>query len=151
MPLLINYKCTSNLKRNTVILQQDNLSELIINQPIVHIEHGVGRYQGLTTIKTASIQSEYLIILYAEGDKLYVPVSYLHLISSYTEKWMEYAPLHKLGGDEWNKEKQKISKTIYDHAAILLDIYAKRESKKGFSFKKTKKNIKHFVMIVHLK
>lgn len=144
LPLLINYKCTSNLKRNTVILQQDNLSELIINQPIVHIEHGVGRYQGLTTIKTASIQSEYLIILYAEGDKLYVPVSYLHLISSYTEKWMEYAPLHKLGGDEWNKEKQKISKTIYDHAAILLDIYAKRESKKGFSFKKNKEKYKTF-------
>ncbi|QCI21017.1 transcription-repair coupling factor [Buchnera aphidicola (Hyperomyzus lactucae)] len=144
LPLLINRIYLSNIKKSNAIFKKDNLSEFIFNQPIVHIEHGIGRYQGLTTIKTASIKSEYLIILYAEGDKLYVPVSYLYLVSSYTKKSMEHAPLHKLGGEEWSKEKQKISKTVYDHAAKLLDIYARRASKKGFSFKENKEKYHMF-------
>lgn len=98
----------------------------------------------MTTIETASIKSEYLIILYAEGDKLYVPVSYLHLISPYNQTSIENAPLHKLGGDDWNKEKHKIRKTIYDHAAQLLHIYAIRKSKKGFAFKKNQEKYEFF-------
>ncbi|QNS02092.1 MAG: transcription-repair coupling factor [Buchnera aphidicola (Pentalonia nigronervosa)] len=113
-----------------------NLSNFHLNDPIVHIEHGIGRYQGLIIIKTKNITSEYLIISYAEDDKLYVPVSCLHLVYPYTETSKQYAPLHKLGGDKWNKEKRKIKKTICDHAAKLLDIYAHRALKKGFSFKK---------------
>jgi len=144
LPLLIDNKNIFKTKKNTHIFNKSNLSQLIINHPIIHIEHGVGRYQGLTTIQTASIQSEYLIISYAEGDKLYLPVAYLHLVSPYTGTSIENAPLHKLGGDDWNKEKKKISKTVYDHAAQLLHIYAKRASKTGFAFKKDQKKYDFF-------
>ncbi|QCI19857.1 MAG: transcription-repair coupling factor [Buchnera aphidicola (Brevicoryne brassicae)] len=136
---IIDSKYALNTKDNISNVQNNYLSKLIINYPIIHVEHGIGRYQGLTTIKTASIESEYLIISYAGEDKLYVPVAYLHLISPYTTTSIENAPLHRLGGDEWNKIKKKINKTIYDHAAQLLDIYAKRKFQKGFSFKKNEK------------
>ncbi|WAI18549.1 MAG: transcription-repair coupling factor [Buchnera aphidicola (Acyrthosiphon caraganae)] len=138
LPILVDNKSISNTKKKPDINKYCSLSQLVLNHPIMHIEHGVGRYKGLTTIETASTQSEYLIILYAAGDKLYVPVSYLHLVSPYTSKSLENAPLHKLGGQDWNKEKNKISKTVYDHAAQLLHIYAKRKSRKGFAFKKDK-------------
>ncbi|QIQ41881.1 MAG: transcription-repair coupling factor [Buchnera aphidicola (Microlophium carnosum)] len=144
LPVLIDNKYIANIKKNTNTLKKNNLSQLVLNYPIIHIEHGIGRYEGLTTIETASIQSEYLIISYAEGDKLYVPISYLHLVSPYTGTSIENAPLHKLGGDDWNKEKNKISKTIYDHAAQLLQIYAKRASKKGFAFKKDQEKYECF-------
>ncbi|ANZ22507.1 transcription-repair-coupling factor [Buchnera aphidicola (Diuraphis noxia)] len=136
---LINHEYIVNVKNNINNSQNTNLSQFIINHPIIHIQHGIGRYQGLTTIKTASMQSEYLIILYANEDKLYIPVSSLNLISPYTETSKENAPLHKLGGDEWNKIKQKINTTIYDHAAQLLNIYSNRKSQKGFLFKKNEK------------
>ncbi|QCI22156.1 transcription-repair coupling factor [Buchnera aphidicola] len=141
---IIDNKKISNVRCNYSHLKDNRFPELIVGSPIIHIEHGVGRYQGLTTIKTASIQSEYLVITYAQGDKLYVPVAYLHLISPYTATSAENAPLHKLGGEEWNKTKQKINKIIYDHAAQLLNIYANRKSQKGFSFKKNEKNYQIF-------
>ncbi|QCI17690.1 transcription-repair coupling factor [Buchnera aphidicola (Acyrthosiphon lactucae)] len=144
LPVFIKNQCIDNIKKNVHTLKNSHLSQLILNHPIVHIEHGIGRYEGLTTIETASIQSEYLIISYAEGDKLYIPISYLHLVSPYTEKSIENAPLHKLGSDDWNKEKNKISKIIYDHAAQLLHVYAKRASKKGFSFKKDQEQYELF-------
>jgi transcription-repair coupling factor (superfamily II helicase) len=123
--------------------KNDDFAQLIINHPIIHIEHGIGRYKGLTTIKTASIESEYLIIAYADGDKLYVPIAHINLISMYNVTSIENAPLHKLG-ENWYKTKQKINKTIYDHAAQLLDIYAHRKSKKGFAFKKNEKIYESF-------
>lgn len=141
---IIDNEKISNVRCNYSHLKDNRFPELIVGSPIIHIEHGVGRYQGLTTIKTASIQSEYLVITYAQGDKLYVPVAYLHLISPYTATSAENAPLHKLGGEEWNKTKQKINKIIYDHAAQLLNIYANRKSQKGFSFKKNEKNYQIF-------
>ncbi|QCI20737.1 transcription-repair coupling factor [Buchnera aphidicola (Brachycaudus cardui)] len=143
LPIITQNTSIATIIDNTHI-QKNNLSQLIFNHPIIHVEHGIGRYQGLTTIKTASIKSEYLIISYAEEDKLYLPVSSLHLISPYTETSIEHAPLHKLGGDEWNKQKQKISKTLYDHAAQLLDIYANRASIEGFSFKKNEEKYQIF-------
>lgn len=117
---------------------------LSFNCPIIHIEHGIGRYQGLTTIQTASIKSEYLVILYADEDKLYVPISCLHLVHPYTVTNHKNAPIHKLGGETWNKEKRKISKTLYDHAANLLNIYSNRISKHGFVFKKHIKKYQFF-------
>ncbi|QCI21594.1 transcription-repair coupling factor [Buchnera aphidicola (Hyadaphis tataricae)] len=123
--------------------KNDDFSQLIINHPIIHIEHGIGRYKGLTTIKTTSIESEYLIIAYADGDKLYVPIAHINLISMYNVTSIENAPLHKLG-ENWYKTKKKINKTIYDHAAQLLDIYAHRKSKKGFAFKKYEKIYESF-------
>ncbi|WP_306169967.1 CarD family transcriptional regulator, partial [Cronobacter sakazakii] len=84
-----------------------NLAELRPGQPVVHLEHGVGRYAGLTTLEAGGITAEYLMLTYANDAKLYVPVSSLHLISRYAGGAEENAPLHKLGGDAWSKARQK--------------------------------------------
>ena len=111
-----------------------DLSELRIGAPVVHIDHGVGRYQGLETITVEGEASEFLMLEYAGGSKLYVPVSSLHLISRYTGSDTDHAPLHKLGTDRWSNAKQKALEKIRDTAAELLDVYARREARKGFSF-----------------
>ena len=112
-----------------------NLAELHAGQPVVHLEHGVGRYSGLTTLEAGGIQAEYLILSYAGDAKLYVPVSSLHLISRYAGGAEENAPLHKLGSDAWSRARQKAAEKVRDVAAELLDIYAQREAKQGFAFK----------------
>lgn len=115
-----------------------NLAELRPGQPVVHLEHGVGRYAGLTTLEAGGIKAEYLILTYAGEDKLYVPVSSLHLISRYAGGADENAPLHKLGGDAWSRARQKAAERVRDVAAELLDIYAQRAAKSGFAFKHNK-------------
>ncbi|MFM2479853.1 transcription-repair coupling factor [Celerinatantimonas sp. YJH-8] len=112
-----------------------NLAELSIGQPVVHLEHGVGRYQGLTTLDTGTVQTEFLTLLYANDAKLYVPVSSLHLISRYSGSNDETAPLHKLGSDAWQKARNKAAEKVRDVAAELLDIYARRAAKPGYAFK----------------
>ena len=112
----------------------NNLNELTIGSPVVHQEHGVGRYLGLQTLQIGGITSEFLTLEYANNDKLYVPVSSLHHIGRYTGMSPETAPLHKLGGDQWNKVKQKAIKRIRDVAAELLEIHAKRAVKQGHVF-----------------
>ncbi|MBD2783601.1 transcription-repair coupling factor [Xenorhabdus sp. DI] len=111
-----------------------NLAELRHGQPVVHLEHGVGRYQGLITLEAGGIKAEYLILTYAGEDKLYVPVSSLHLISRYAGGAEESAPLHKLGGEAWSKARQKAAEKVRDVAAELLDVYAQRAVKPGFAF-----------------
>lgn len=111
-----------------------SLAELKIGAPIVHIEHGVGRYQGLQTLTTNNQTNEFLVIMYAGDAKIYVPVTSLHLISRYTGGALENAPLHRLGNDQWQKEKNKADKKISDVAVELLDVYAQREAKRGFEF-----------------
>jgi len=112
----------------------NNLNELTIGSPVVHQEHGVGRYLGLQTLEIGGIPSEFLTLEYANHDKLYVPVSALHVIGRYTGMSPENAPLHKLGGDQWSKAKQKAIKRIRDVAAELLEIHAKRAVKQGHAF-----------------
>ncbi|AFJ47476.1 transcription-repair coupling factor [Shimwellia blattae] len=112
-----------------------NLAELHPGQPVVHLEHGVGRYGGMTTLEAGGITGEYLILLYAGDAKLYVPVSSLHLISRYAGGADENAPLHKLGSDAWSRARQKAAEKVRDVAAELLDIYAQRAAKAGFAFK----------------
>ena len=107
-----------------------NLSELHIGSPIVHIDHGVGRYQGLETHNFDG-EAEFLVLEYFGGDKLYVPVSSLHLVSRYTGTSEESAPWHKLGGDRWQKIREKAAKKVKDVAAELLQLYAIRESRGG--------------------
>lgn len=117
-----------------------NLAELIIGAPIVHIEHGIGRYQGLTVIQVGENCNEYLALEYAGKDKLYVPVSSLHMISQYSGSQPELAPINKLGTDHWEKAKAKAKSKAFDVAAELLNIYSQREAKKGFSFPKPDEN-----------
>jgi transcription-repair coupling factor (superfamily II helicase) len=121
-----------------------NLAELSIGQPVVHIEHGIGRYLGLQTIENSGIVTEFLVLSYANEAKLYVPVSSLHLIGRYSGADSEHAPLHKLGNDTWSKAKQKAAEKVRDVAAELLDIYAKRASNHGYSFKRDKQDYQAF-------
>ncbi|RUO25961.1 transcription-repair coupling factor [Aliidiomarina minuta] len=111
-----------------------NLAELSVGQPVVHLEHGVGRYQGLTTINTAGTDTEFLSIEYAQKSKLFVPVSALHLISRYSGGEESSAPLNKLGNDTWEKARRKAAEKVRDVAAELLAVYANRESKPGHAF-----------------
>jgi len=122
----------------------ESLIELEIGHPIVHIDHGVGRYQGLQTLEIQGQTREFLTIEYAGGDKLYVPVTALHLISRYAGTQPEHAPLHKLGTDKWDKAKKKAAEKAYDVAAELLDIYAQRQAQKGHTFKTPDDAYLHF-------
>ncbi|VTM25598.1 Transcription-repair-coupling factor [Stutzerimonas stutzeri] len=121
-----------------------NLVELKIGQPVVHLDHGVGRYGGLVTLDTGGIKAEYLLLNYANESKLYVPVTSLHLISRYVGGSDETAPLHKLGNEAWAKSRQKAAEKIRDVAAELLDVYAQRAAKKGFAFKYDREEFQQF-------
>ena len=111
-----------------------DIGELTPGDPIVHAEHGIGRYVGLETIETAEGKNEYLRIDYAQGAKLFVPVSQLHLIGRYTGADPDHAPLHCLGRADWNKIKRKAAQKARDTAAELLNLYAVREARTGFKF-----------------
>jgi len=112
-----------------------SLTELSIGAPVVHIDHGVGRYQGLQTFDVEGQQTEFLVLEYADQAKLYVPVASLHLINRYSGADTDSAPLHKLGSDQWTKARRKAAEKVVDVAAELLDIYARREAKQGQLFK----------------
>jgi transcription-repair coupling factor (superfamily II helicase) len=107
------------------------LSDLRIGAPVVHETYGVGRYVGLQTMDIAGHTGEFLVLEYADGDKLYVPVQALHLVSRYTGAPAESAPLHKLGGDQWQKARRKAAQRIRDVAAELLDLYSRRAARQG--------------------
>ena len=100
----------------------------------MHIDHGVGRYKGLETLKIDEQTVEFLSLLYADDAKLYVPVTSLHLISRYTGASADAAPLHRLGSDQWEKAKKRAAEKARDAAAELLDIYARRKASKGRAF-----------------
>ncbi|MBE0364215.1 transcription-repair coupling factor (superfamily II helicase) [Pseudoalteromonas ulvae UL12] len=122
-----------------------NLAELKVGQPIVHLDHGVGRYQGLQTLDAAGVQTEFVTITYNGEAKLYVPVSALHMLTRYSGGEESSAPLHKLGSDVWEKAKRKAAEKVRDVAAELLDIYAKRKVKLGNAFKHDKQAYRQFV------
>ncbi|MBV1877091.1 MAG: transcription-repair coupling factor [Pseudomonadales bacterium] len=122
--------------------QQDNAAELVvksltelnIGSPVVHIDHGAGRYLGLETLDILDQETEFLCLSYQDEAKLYVPVASLHLISRYGGSDEKLAPLHRLGSDVWEKAKRKAAEQIRDVAAELLNIYARREAKKGHAY-----------------
>ncbi|MSR12585.1 MAG: transcription-repair coupling factor [Gammaproteobacteria bacterium] len=111
-----------------------SLTELHLADAVVHIDHGIGRYLGLQTLTTDGQTNEFLMLEYANQAKLYVPVTSLHLISRYSGGEQEQAPLNSLGTDTWQKTKRKAAEKIHDVAAELLEIYARREAKKGFQY-----------------
>jgi len=112
-----------------------NLTELHIGAAVVHIDHGVGRYRGLQTLTIEGQVTEFLTLEYAKGATLYVPVYSLHLISRYGGSEPDLAPLNQLGNDQWQKSKNKAAEKIRDVAVELLDIYARREARKGFQYR----------------
>jgi len=110
-----------------------NLTELTEGAPVVHEEHGVGRYVGLQRLTVNGIESEFIMLEYAGGDKLYVPVASLDMISRYTGVDPEHAPLHRLGSGQWEKARRKAAQRVHDVAAELLDLYARRAAREGVS------------------
>jgi len=108
-----------------------DLTALGPGSPVVHEEYGVGRYLGLQVMQVAGQDGEFVVLEYAGGDKLYVPVQQLHLVSRYSGAAPDSAPLHKLGTDQWAKARKRAADKIRDVAAELLDLYAQRQAKRG--------------------
>ena len=111
-----------------------SLTELSVGAPVVHEEHGVGRYRGLVTLTVNGIDAEFISLEYDRGDKLYVPVAALDLVSRFVGMDAEHAPLHRLGSGQWLKAKRKALKKVYDVAAELLELHARRAAVNGHAF-----------------
>lgn len=112
-----------------------DLSELNVGDPVVHVNHGIGRYLGLIHIDLGDGPSEFLHLEYADKATLYVPVAQLHLIARYTGVSAEEAPLHRLGSGQWEKAKRKAAEQVRDTAAELLNLYARRAAREGYAFR----------------
>jgi transcription-repair coupling factor (superfamily II helicase) len=124
------------------IIQQ--LADLRPGAPVVHEDYGVGRYLGLTTMDAGGMPAEFLVLEYADGDKLYVPVQSLERVSRYTGAPAETAPLHKLGGDQWSKARAKAAVRIRDAAAELLDVYSRRATRPGYAYEVDETQLRAF-------
>ena len=111
-----------------------SLDELKIGSPVVHVTHGIAKYRGLKIIQTGSVEAEYLTLEYDGGDKVYVPIASLHLISRYTGPDTEHVHLNKLGNNKWARTKATAIKQIRDVAAELLKLYSEREATTGYQF-----------------
>ena len=111
-----------------------SLSELKDDDPVVHDDHGVGRFRGLKTLATGGIETEFLVIEYKDGDKLYIPILNLSVVSRFIGGNPETAPLHKLGSEVWLKAKRRAREKAYDVATELLDVQAIRQARSGVAF-----------------
>jgi len=112
-----------------------DLSELRAGDPVVHAQHGIGRYHGLVNMDMGEGEMEFLHLEYASGSTLYVPVSQLHVIARYSGADPEAAPLHQLGSGQWDKARRKAARQVRDTAAELLALYAQRAAREGYVFK----------------
>ena len=110
-----------------------DLKDLNPGAPVVHEEYGVGRYAGLRPMDIGGQPGEFLVLEYQDGDRIYVPVHALHLVSRYTGAAPETAPLHKLGTDQWARARKRAAEQIRDVAAELLDLYARRKAQQGLA------------------
>ncbi|MBA3564744.1 MAG: transcription-repair coupling factor [Gammaproteobacteria bacterium] len=120
------------------------LTDLNPGSPVVHEDYGVGRYLGLETLEVGGLTAEFLTLGYAGGDKLYVPVHSLQLITRYTGAAPEQAPLHRLGGEQWQRARARAAKRIRDVAAELLDLYARRAARPGHAFRLDERDFRAF-------
>jgi transcription-repair coupling factor (superfamily II helicase) len=122
-----------------------DLRDLNPGAPVVHEEYGVGRYQGLMPMNIGGQPGEFLVLEYRDGDRIYVPVQQLHLVSRYTGAAPENAPLHKLGTDQWARARKRAADQIRDVAAELLDLYARRKAQQGLSLSVNELDYQSFV------
>lgn len=133
---LFPFRASGKVRKTTTAatpgISLKDLSELNVNDLVVHLEHGIGRYVGLSTLNINDTPQEFLTLEYQHGDKLYVPIQSLNLISRYSTGEFTHA-LNFLGSDKWQKTKEKAAKRITDVAAELLTLYAERMSKQGFA------------------
>lgn len=126
-----NYSYNSNFRLGTKIR---DINKLEIGDYIVHVSHGIGKYAGISTLIKNGLKKDYILLLYRDDDKLYIPVEKIDFISKYSSSNGREPVLSKLGSKDWEKIKKKVSKRIEDIAYDLLDLYAKRETAVGFSF-----------------
>jgi transcription-repair coupling factor (superfamily II helicase) len=131
-------------KRSSVEGMLRDLSELKIGEPVVHEQHGIGRYQGLVGLDVGDGNTEFLLLEYEGGDKLYVPVAQLGVIGRYSGAQPEEAPLHKLGSGQWEKAKARAARQVRDTAAELLALYAKRAARRGHAFSMKQHDLEAF-------
>jgi transcription-repair coupling factor (superfamily II helicase) len=122
-----------------------DLSEIKPGDPVVHSEHGIGRYQGLINMDLGEGEMEFLLLEYAGGDKLYVPVAQLHLIGRYSGMASESVTLSRLGSGQWEKAKRRAMEQARDTAAELLDLYARRAARQGHAFQFRQQDYDAFV------
>ncbi|CAN5192321.1 transcription-repair coupling factor [soil metagenome] len=120
------------------------LTDLRPGSPVVHEAYGVGRYLGLELLTVGELTAEFLALGYAGGDKLYVPVHALHLITRYSGAAPEQAPLHRLGGEQWQRARARAAKRIRDVAAELLDLFARRAARPGRPFRIDERDFRAF-------
>ncbi|HZW86143.1 MAG TPA: transcription-repair coupling factor [Gallionella sp.] len=128
-------RITRTARKSNVEGMLRDLSELKTGDPVVHVQHGIARYSGLINLDMGEGENEFLLLEYAGGDKLYVPVAQLHVVSRYSGGAPETAPLHKLGNGTWEKVKRRAMLQVRDTAAELLNLYAQRATRKGYAFK----------------
>ena len=121
-----------------------DLAELRIGDPVVHVEHGIGRYLGLQSMDMGDGPTEFLHLEYANDTTLYVPVAQLHLIGRYSGADPDAAPLHQLGSGDWDRARRKAAKQVRDTAAELLNLYALRSARKGYAFNFKQHDIEAF-------
>ena len=133
-PSVIQSHGKKQQKRSNTDAMLRDLSELKIGDPVVHEAHGIGRYMGLTSMDLGDGVTELLLIEYSGSDKLYAPVSQLHVISRYSGGASDTAPMHKLGSGSWEKTKRKAAEQVRDTAAELLNLYARRAAREGHAF-----------------
>jgi transcription-repair coupling factor (superfamily II helicase) len=131
----VRQRAVRDAKRTSPEGMLRDLSEVKVGDPVVHEQHGIGRYLGLQTMDLGEGPTEFLTLEYADDAKLYVPVSSLHLISRYSGAAADQAPLHQLGSGQWDKAKRKAAKQVRDTAAELLALYAQRAAREGYAFK----------------
>ncbi len=121
-----------------------DLTDLHAGAPVVHADHGIGRYVGLTNLEFDDTPTEFVTLEYAGGDRLHVPVASLHLISRYTGASPEQAPLHRLGSDQWARARSKAAGKIRDVAVELLELYAQRAARAGYSYRLDPAEVEQF-------
>ncbi|MHB8849175.1 MAG: transcription-repair coupling factor [Burkholderiales bacterium] len=122
-----------------------DLSEVKVGDPVVHADHGIGRYQGLISMDLGEGETEFLLLEYAGSDKLYVPVSQLHLIGRYSGAAADTVALSKLGSGQWEKSKRRAMQQARDTAAELLNLYARRAARQGHAFTLKQQDYEAFV------
>ncbi|WP_294760122.1 transcription-repair coupling factor [uncultured Lactobacillus sp.] len=111
-------------------------TELKPGDYVVHVNHGIGRFEGIKTLENNGVKRDYITITYQHGDQLFVPADQLKLVQKYVSSEGKRPHVNKLGGSEWAKTKSRVQSKVEDIADELIDLYAKRESEKGFAFSK---------------
>ena len=113
-----------------------DINKLSVGDYVVHFSHGIGIYKGIKTLTKNGLKKDYIMLEYKDGDKLYIPVEKLELISKYSSNEGIQPKINKLGGTEWIKTKLRIKKKIEDIAEDLLKLYSEREMAIGYAFEK---------------